>query len=425
MDATNTATIANFDDERLIREGEAAATEFDKHLRSARHQIIPMARGLLAARRKYPADIEFGRWFDASPYAEVVTNHSMRAALINIAEHEEIAAPFIRYTNLVSPVTIWQGVQELLDARTILLEARPVSQPVKPPLQSQEPPEREILPETPADSEIAVPDEPAEDDGNKPHPAPLHHRHSFFGFPRGDELATVFLGGRTRQTILAAMRLPGGTRIWKLILLAYDGGLIPVNRRSIKSPNLALLCPVLPLRFAKRFDLTKSRDRGRAEELLPQLIALKDQILANPGQIETLLVLEERRARAETAQSRVEAAVATLPPGECEIVMFGQRLWPRLNNRQGEYSFRQICAAIWFFSDFDRWSRLNPDNSVGSRAVRVRLAVKWFIEFSMLEDQQNRIRPVLSLVQWLSRLLEDAPEAICQPPPYPNREGEW
>src|SRR5207249_4118917 len=46
------------DDERLIREGEAAVERFKK----SREQILPMARGLAAAKRKYPATREFGAW---------------------------------------------------------------------------------------------------------------------------------------------------------------------------------------------------------------------------------------------------------------------------------------------------------------------------------------------------------------------------
>jgi len=45
-------TVASLDDERLIRDGENAAEAFAK---SGRENILPMVRGLLAARRKYPA----------------------------------------------------------------------------------------------------------------------------------------------------------------------------------------------------------------------------------------------------------------------------------------------------------------------------------------------------------------------------------
>jgi hypothetical protein len=409
------ATITNLDDERLIRDGEAAAAEHGRFIKRGQDQIIPMARGLLAARRKYPTNQEFGSWFETSAYASVVTNHTMRAALIKIGEHEACAETVMRLTKSASPERILDGIQEILA----------FSENLKTPLQLVEPPKVDIPAEIPVNSQTAVADEPIEDNEVARAAPTLHNRHSFFGMPRGAELAAVFRGARTRQTIIEAIRGRGGKKIWSLIVAAYDGGLIPENKASLYKPSLALLCPVLPQRFVHKFDLTKPADRDRAEELLPRLIALQAAILARPDDIDKLLAEQEHRIKSETDQLRSEAAVAALPQGEREIVMFGRMVWPRQDSRQGEYSYRQICAAVWFFNDFERWSQLNPDNSVGSRATRARLIVKWLIEFLILEDQQSRIRPVLSLVQWLSRLLEDAPEAPCKLPPYPSNEGMW
>jgi hypothetical protein len=101
----------SLDDERLIRDGETAAAAYAK---SGRESIMPMAMGLVAARRKYPSNQEFGTWFDQSSYPEVVTNHSMRAALIYIGEHDEIAAPIIEHSRSVDPVAIAAAIKEIV-----------------------------------------------------------------------------------------------------------------------------------------------------------------------------------------------------------------------------------------------------------------------------------------------------------------------
>jgi hypothetical protein len=105
------ATVSVLEDERLIREGEVAAQAYVAEVKHTRTRIMPMAYGLLAARRKYPADQDFGTWLQASPYAEIPYND--RAALIKIGEREEIdQAPsrFIRDTHLTSPRTIWETI---------------------------------------------------------------------------------------------------------------------------------------------------------------------------------------------------------------------------------------------------------------------------------------------------------------------------
>ena len=62
--------------------------EYGRSIDRACDQIIPMARGLLAARRRYRADQDFGRWLEQSPYSNV--GHTDRAALIKIGEREFI-----------------------------------------------------------------------------------------------------------------------------------------------------------------------------------------------------------------------------------------------------------------------------------------------------------------------------------------------
>jgi len=97
----NAVNITNLDNQRLIREGEAAVDLYNKDIRSARARIMPMARGLAAAKREYPATQEFRDWLQTSSYRELGPND--RAALIKIGKNEEFATSFMRTTSLTSP----------------------------------------------------------------------------------------------------------------------------------------------------------------------------------------------------------------------------------------------------------------------------------------------------------------------------------
>jgi len=105
IDAPSHLPVPYVDDERLIRKGEAAAERFGR----SREQILPMARGLSAAKRKYPAKREFGNWLKGSAYSRI-GDHD-RAALLKIGEHldehEHVVVEFLTRTHLVSPQLIW------------------------------------------------------------------------------------------------------------------------------------------------------------------------------------------------------------------------------------------------------------------------------------------------------------------------------
>jgi hypothetical protein len=100
------------DNERLIIEGEAAAERYHK----SREQILPMARGLAAAKRKYPATREFGEWLQNSSYSRI--GKQDRAALIEIGEqldeHEAVVVEFLSGTDFISPQTIMAEIRKKL-----------------------------------------------------------------------------------------------------------------------------------------------------------------------------------------------------------------------------------------------------------------------------------------------------------------------
>jgi len=128
-------------DDIIIAEGEAAAEQFEELGGSTRRQILPMALGLAAARRMYPADDKFGSWLAVSAYSRLGNND--RAAMINIGkhfdEHRTIIVEFLESTDLISPQTIWTELREKVGAPKkprsvpIVPEGYYDSKPDKPP----------------------------------------------------------------------------------------------------------------------------------------------------------------------------------------------------------------------------------------------------------------------------------------------------
>ena len=95
---------AELDDDELIRRGEELVQPFLSDLASAHSRIVGLAKGLAAAKRKYPNTARFGAWLASSPYNEL--GDTARAALIKLGEHEAEAEPILRTTKSASPELI-------------------------------------------------------------------------------------------------------------------------------------------------------------------------------------------------------------------------------------------------------------------------------------------------------------------------------
>jgi predicted transcriptional regulator len=114
--------------------------------------------------------------------------------------------------------------------------------------------------------------------------------------------------------------------------------------------------------------------------------------------------------------------------GQREVMMFGVRLWPIVEH-QFTYDYDQLCAAIWYFRDFDNWlkgtiSGRNP----GSRAIIARLSTRWPQEYighaCPADETRGKIKKVYQLVHLLAGLLEKNPEGECVVSPSPMIEGQ-
>jgi hypothetical protein len=224
----------------------------------------------------------------------------------------------------------------------------------------------------------------------------------------------------------------GGRKIWELILEAIDLGLVPINDACISTTCLRVLVPGASSRgFCSQFNLLNPRDRMEIrDQLFPIMVARRERILAEPhriGEIVTEYCNEmHAKAKTEAQEKQRQEAVATLAPGQSELMMFGKTVWPRLDDRQGAYDYDQIRAAIWTFRDLDNWNRqIEKDNGAGSRAIRIRLSTKWYGEYVIRNGRDSPMRAIFGLVHWMSRLMETNPDGQCKWPAYPTSEAEW
>jgi hypothetical protein len=406
------ATVTNLDDERLIREGEAAVDLYNKDLRNARARIMPMARGLLAAKRKYPATQDFGDWLQTSSYREIEKND--RAALLNIGEHDDFAARYIRTTVLTSPQTIWAAIRELMpsyyDSNSTSGEN---STPKSPP----------AITNAPKSDKPREPKQPSKT------PKPITSKTGFYEAPRAQEIAAKFTNKEARVDLSRIWKDRNGKQIWELIATALDGGLLVETARTNIAPTLQLLFPLAPTGYARRFDLTKLPQRKQVkDQILPAMIACRDKLLAEPDRMREIMAEYEQeritQQREVVVEQRRSTAVAAMPPTEQELMMFGQTVWPRLDIRQGDYDYDQVRAAIWTFRDYESWNQMAKEDT-GSHALRIRNSLRYLGEYLQRTDRNNPTAKIFSLIIWFSRLMEKNPKGECKWPMYPHVEGQW
>ena len=377
---------------------------------------LDLASTLNEARERFPSNEAFAHWLVDSKLDADMMGHQTRAALINMAADLALARIVLQETNRNSWQLIWQ--EEMKPRLTSASKMVPRSDKSAESSDASAPA---------AKSDEQPPEKPPEQS-----PPKLTSRSPLLHIPRGEELTAVFLGKKTRTMLGKLYHQHGGKQIITLVLEALDAGLIGPNHLESHEPTLMLLFPSAPVGFARQFRLDNYKQRKQIHELLAKMKACRDQLLAQPERMREILAeydaAQNAKAKIEIDNNRRNEALARLPSAEQELVMFGRMVWPRVDNLQGEYDYDQIRAAIWTFRDLDNWNRqIETDNRVGSRAIRIRLTCKWLNEYLIRHDprRENPMRRILGLIQWLSKLMELAPEAECKWPPYPSTEAEW
>ncbi len=257
----------------------------------------------------------------------------------------------------------------------------------------------------------------------------LDRRSSFYGWPRGAEIAAVFQSTDTPYRIGRFVRAE--PEIWELMLAALDGGVLLPNRRvpAFDHASLRLLFADAPMAIANRFNLLNEPDRALVRDsLLPAMIADRRALLKDPSRLARIVNHCQREHLATQRQARheesVRHALAAMPIGQVEVIMYGERLWPRTHDRYGSYSFEQLTAAVWTFREFDT-ALCVGHREARSRAILIRHATKFLNEYCYRigGEAADGMRMVLRLVHLITTLMERAPDGDCRPMPAPAIDG--
>lgn len=403
MTELHSAVLHSLDDERLIRDGEAAVDLYNKDLKNARARIMPMARGLLAARRKYPADRDFGDWLQMSSYREIERND--RAALIKIGENDGFSSKYVRTTCLISPETIWDAIKELL----------PVSDDLKPTMDRASIVETPETPQEPAPTPILAVENVAVSDRR----SSVTKQSRMYGMQRAEEVYAVFTDHNTRALIGKSLQGRGGKEIWTFILQAIDHRFLTRTSYATKNLTVRLLFPTSPKLFGREYDLADPKDRSYVRDvLMPAAIRNRDAILAAPENIADILrrdaITRRERVQLEEHDRKLATALQSLPTHEPEVILYGKYFWPIVDSDDPEqrYDYSQLQAAAWFFDDALKFTRAGTDNSPKSCGIKIRFLLGRLTRFNetMPLAMRARWRQIFGLIAEMARLMERSPD---------------
>jgi hypothetical protein len=257
----------------------------------------------------------------------------------------------------------------------------------------------------------------------------LSRRSSLYGLPRAAEIAAVFQNKDAHCRIAKVVKEQ--REIWHLMLAALDGGVLVPNHRIVgqHQASLRMLFANAPLKLANQIDLRKAPERTFVRDLLlPAMIADRRALLKSPERLEPLMrqcgrhyIATQKQVHREQA---AQQALVSMPSGQTEVIMFGERLWPRMHDRYGNYDFEQLTTAVWTFREFETALCVGHRDQPQSRGILIRHNTKFLNEYcSRMGEAGNSMRMVLRLVHLLTTLMERNPNAECRPMPAPAIDG--
>jgi hypothetical protein len=257
----------------------------------------------------------------------------------------------------------------------------------------------------------------------------LSRRSSLSGLTRAAEIAAVFQNKDTQRHIAKVVQ--DQPEIWELMLTALDGGILTANHRIVGQhrASLRMLFPDAPFKLDQQIDLRKEPERSFVRDmLLPGMIADRKTLLRHPERLGLLMLQSGRHYATNRKQVRreheVQQALASMPTGQAEVIMFGERLWPRTHDRYGTYDFEQLTTAVWTFREFETALCVGHRDRPQSRGILIRHSTKFLNEFcSRMGEAANGMRMVFRLVHLLTALMGRNPDAECRPMPAPAIEG--
>jgi len=375
---------------------------------------LALATELFEARKEHESNKAFGLWLAENELDDL--GHQDRAALINIGEHPNIAGHVLRETMLRSVQRIW--TDEIKPRLTTDSKTAPTPTPNAKPT--------EAAGES-AKSEPAATSQPKESTGR-----PITARSAMAKMPRGVEVAAIYSDGDTRGSIGRLLKAPGCKKAWDLILQAIDAGFAMPTDTALDKPTVRLLFTQVPPRSRhlraggqSQLDLSVKKDRTHVEKvLLPAALANREAIIAEPHRFDEILddyaKAQQTAARKADMDRKRAAATARMKADEREIIVYGETLWPDISGN-GNYDYDQARIAAWIAKDQEGFQ---CKEEVKSRALIIRLSVKWFSLYAQRADEM-KTRKVCDLVELISRAFEKNPSGECKWPDHPVIEGQW
>ena len=304
-------------------------------------------------------------------------NDQDRAALINMQRNRELTEIVLRETKRTSLQLIW--IEEIQPS---------VANASNTPPGSHSTAETSIqdatmthcdksVVQTASDAEMVPPPNNNSMAGSSPPPRRkiAVERSTYASAPRAEEIAKRFQNARGRDILAKVWTKHGtGKKIWDMLIVAYDAGLLVPNDTVLKFPTLRLLFPLAPNKYSMQFNLFDKKQLAHVSEtILPAMIACKDQLLADPERTQEIVNEYLKTKQVQQKQAVIikkhAVAVKAMAVTEQELVMFGHPVWPRLDTSQGEYDYDQVRAAIWFFREYQEVNVLAKENikSLGMR----------------------------------------------------------
>ena len=257
------------------------------------------------------------------------------------------------------------------------------------------------------------------------------------GLDRAEEVMNLFQAKNTRASIGHAVKSPGGSALWKLILEAVDAGFATPNSANINmhrklSPRI--LFPHTTLlgssSFIVSYDLSIPRQLDIFKRTIwPVALANREALIADPNRLQEFVEKARREQHGQVVEQRAVAKVAALPSREQEIIMYGLRLWPVVDG--STHTYDQARAACWSFNDINRLCELSKAHGDDARArgQQIRFSTRWYSQFvdRAVTDLESRhaINGVYALVHAISFAMEKNPDGEIKSPMRPYSEGKW
>jgi hypothetical protein len=361
---------------------------------------LELMEALSDGRRAFPADREFSIWL-AEQELDFI-GHQDRAALLQMAQHRDLTRAKLEETERISYQLIWKN--DIAPRITNVSKADATLPPIAEPTES--PAETPISARTPV-----PPSPPAVEEPEVSIPG------SFAGRPRAQELAAIYTHHITRKVLVPLLgRRIGGKDVWDLMLWSVDHGFLTGYKVSVKEPSLRLLFPMASFKYAARYNLEKAEDRRQIRErICPAALAHREEILAHPEDFAKIVhdhwAQAERTVADQRKATKLAEAIKVLPHSEQEVVIFGQYMWPK-NGQGRDYTYAQLCAASWAIRDWLTWIR--PDESPKSKAIIIRLMIRWFADYLNQREPHGDIRTIFTLMQQITFYFEQQPDAECR-----------